>query len=346
MIKTAVIIGFGNSGQRFFDVIKERKDIEVIAVVDPDAKKTLKLKSKIRTFISIQKFIESGMTEVDYFIISTIDKDHYSNIIAIKDYFRFSFFIVEKPLTKNIWEAKELLSVLGDENLAINFVERFSTAIQEVKKFIASKHLTPIRVITFWGKNRLGDDRDTMGVYSEISHSIDLIIYLCEVKNFNSNQMHSIKLSSDFNGAGTLKDDTLLLNMNVDLDNSSILCTFQSSFMWYKRKREIILFLKSPEAHCYMISIDLDNPRWDYDHYEIKIFKNGEWVKVTEKSITPQNHRICGNEKINRFISEILSEKRKDKRIYATLSDGMLVQKVLHYAENKGNSNGTTKFYN
>ncbi|EOT44531.1 Gfo/Idh/MocA family protein [Enterococcus columbae] len=261
MIKTAVIIGFGKSGQRFYDVIKEREDIEVIAVVDSNATKTLKLNGNIRTFTSIQKFIESGMTRVDYFIISTIDKDHYSNIMAIKDYFKFSFFIVEKPLTKKIWEATELLSVLGDEHLAINFVERFSCAIQEIKNFIVSKHLTPIRAITFWGKNRLGDDRDTMGVYSEISHSIDLVIYLCEVKNFNSNQMNTIKLSSDFNGIGTLKDDTLLLNMNMELDKSSIICTFQSSFMWHKRKREIILFLKSPDNHCYMISVDLDNPR-------------------------------------------------------------------------------------
>ena len=342
MKKSVVIVGFGKSGHRFFDVISNRNDIEVVAIVEPNIKKTKGLPSRIIVFRNIEYLVQSEIDAPDYFIISTVDKHHYSDIVAIRGKFPESLFIVEKPLSKKICEAISLSEIFDDEEIAINFVERFSKAVQQVKNYILDNDLIPVRATTFWGKNRLGDSRETMGVYSEISHSIDLVFYLFQIKNLDNNFIHSIKLESDFNGENTSKGDSLSINIT----NKDVICTFHSSFMWNQRKREIILFMKSPQNDCYMITFNLDNPKWDFDNYCISQFKNNRWVEVRNCSFEPTSIINQGNEKIDRFLTSVLHRNINNIAKYATLSDGLLVQKILHQTEFDGDYDGKTRFYN
>ena len=341
MLKSAVIYGCGKAGERFCKVIENRNDMKILAIIDPKFAELKSMKSK-KMYESFKKFREFNFLNPDFFIVATIDKDHFENFMNIKRFYPNSKIITEKPLCKKSEEVSNIIAKFKNEEIVIHFVERYSLAVPIARDFIKTHCLRPVRAITFWGKNRLGDQRDTMGVYSEISHSIDLVWFICNYSFENQHEISEpIGARSDFNGVNTMKTDSISFNLKDK--ETDFFCTFHSSFMWHKRKREIVIYLKSHVNKVYMICIEFDSPEWDFDQIRIMKFHKNNWKMCFEKKYSPIKNKIIGNQKIDRFLSSVLYEKYRNVYGVPCLQNGVFVQRILNEAM-KGERH-ETKFY-
>ncbi|MEI6117917.1 MAG: hypothetical protein WCP92_01340 [bacterium] len=89
-------------------------------------------------------------------------------------------------LVENIEQAEQLLHIFQDHEISINFVERHSIIIEKFKKWIHENDVYISRASFKRGKYRLHDSRPTVGVLSEISHPLDLILMLSDTSTNTS----------------------------------------------------------------------------------------------------------------------------------------------------------------
>jgi len=88
--------------------------------------------------------------------------------------------LVEKPLSMNAEEARELVDIAKDNNLvlAVGHIFRFNNAINKIKEMIENKELGEIRIVKLKWTNmeRLFEDRDV--IFDLAPHAFDIINHL------------------------------------------------------------------------------------------------------------------------------------------------------------------------
>jgi len=110
--------------------------IDLVAIADPNEQNWEKIKIKTKTK-SFHKWIDL----VDGVIIAVPTSLHYK--IAKECLNAGKHVLLEKPLTKNLDQAKELFDIATTKNLTLHagHVERFNGAVQELKKLIHKPYL-------------------------------------------------------------------------------------------------------------------------------------------------------------------------------------------------------------
>lgn len=312
MINVA-IIGFGYSGKRFYNVINTRKeikkDIDIVAICDV---KPIKLEHTNNILICKDvKSIFTKVEKIDIIIVAVNEKYRFQIFKELYKYKKmFKIIISEKLLTENLVQAKSLLNMFEENDIFVHFVERFSPAIIDLYNWIKENKLMVKRANFFWGKNRLYDERPTIGVISEISHPLDLILRLSD---FNYEDELTVETGNYvFSDYSSFNID-LLETINVSIkSNKGLFIYGNSSFLWNKRDRRISLFLsnyKSNEIN-YIVNITLDNPTWDNDEIEILELKNvpKKVIKIKEFYSKSVDNSLCGLNKIYLFIEEVINK--------------------------------------
>ncbi len=333
------LIWFGKSGWRFLQVLLHRQltkwDIKINMICDSNFDRLKKLNNLwLKTCSNIDEIFNSWDSEI--FIISTNEDSHFDIISKIKAKSKkYKKIIVEKLLVENFEQASQLLNNFQNHEISINFVERHSTIIKQVKKWIYQKDLYVSRASFKWGKYRLHDSRPTVWVLSEISHPLDLIIMLSDTPNNTPfNVINGSYIYSDYSNTSTPLLDTLDININFD---NGLNINGGGSFLWDSRERKIILFLSNNNNIVqYMAVLEFDKPHWDIDKCIIYDVWSCNWgereiiekFEVKKDEIDPE---ILCISKIWNLIDENIKELKKwyKSNIIAHLEQWVYIQKII-----------------
>ncbi len=170
------VIGVGNLGEHHTRIYSQIPEIKLVGVVDINKKRAEKVAQLYNTnpYYDYNDIIE----KVDAVSIVVPTTLHYK----IGKVFLSSgkHCLIEKPLTTNLQEAEELISIARQKNLIlqVGHIERFNSAILGVQKFINSPK--------FIESDRLGpyDPRvSDVGVVLDLMiHDLDIVLFLVQDK--------------------------------------------------------------------------------------------------------------------------------------------------------------------
>jgi len=134
------LAGNGKMGKLHYSHLLERDDIELVAVIDPSEKALSSLDEKIKKYTDFKNFNE----KIDALIVATPTKHHKK----ITNYFleKNIHVLVEKPIAKNIEEAKSMVKTAKKMNrvLMIGYIERHNPMIQTLSKSIQKEKIESI----------------------------------------------------------------------------------------------------------------------------------------------------------------------------------------------------------
>lgn len=331
----AAIIGFGNAGQRFFraiDIINSRGpalNVKAIADINPELQ-TLRQHGECKFYDSYQDLLRDN--QFDFIFIATNDNAHFGIFKFIAEAgVRFKKIICEKPLVNSVSEIAFLRDNFQPESIIVHFVERYSEACLALRRYIECKHRIVRRVSFDWSKFRLNDTRPTVGVFSEITHPLDLTLYLSNI----TRRVHVENIStwislSDFHAGGLMRPDGI--TVTLDFVNGPLV-TGSSSYLRSERTRKMEFILADEQGNATELAVLVfDKPRWDFDYltlYDLAASK-GQPVRVYEKSFTPEKGSEHGLSKICSFIMQVIDSTRGGSRAsLASMEQGLFVQEIV-----------------
>ncbi|UCD02642.1 MAG: Gfo/Idh/MocA family oxidoreductase [Candidatus Aenigmatarchaeota archaeon] len=130
------VIGAGVMGKNHARVYSEMDDVELVGIADSSisAGKTVAKKHGCPHYVDYKKFIEKEKPEAVSLCVPT--SLHYKIAKDVID--RGLHLLVEKPITKSVKDAEELVLLAKKRGikLAVGHIERFNPAVQELKKLI------------------------------------------------------------------------------------------------------------------------------------------------------------------------------------------------------------------
>ena len=164
------IIGFGMMGQRYFKILKNKKNFNISCIADTNRvaletvskNKSIFLTNAYKTIFKFKK--------LDLIIISTTANLRYEIIKAcVKNHIKF--VICEKPLCRSVKDAYKIIRLKKKySKISLNFLRRYSLTYKKIKNHILNKDIGDLKSITVqMGGGQFG---------SNGSHMIDLCRYL------------------------------------------------------------------------------------------------------------------------------------------------------------------------
>jgi len=232
------VVGLGRLGSLHAEIYSTLKDVELVAVCDIDKSKTEYLGHKLKTkcYTDYKELFKLGIDGVS---IVTPTSLHYKIAKAFLN--NNIDVLIEKPITKKLSEAEELIEIAKKKNLIIQVghVERFNSAIEALEKFYSTPRFIEV--------HRLGPFtprvKDVGVVLDLMIHDIDIILGLVKSK---------IK-SIDAIGVKILTDHEDIANARIRFENGTI-CDLTASRVTNDSLRKIRIFQKDS-----YISIDYMN---------------------------------------------------------------------------------------
>jgi len=175
------VIGVGRMGTFHVNCYSQIPDVTLVGVSDKDAKRGKKIADKFK--IKYHADYKELLGEVDIATISVPTKLHYE--IAKEALLADTHLLVEKPVSNNYENAKELFDIADKRGLIIHVghVERFNGAVQELSKLIDEPWLIQSRRLGPYDA-RVAEDGVVMDL---MIHDIDIILNLVKspVKSIN-----------------------------------------------------------------------------------------------------------------------------------------------------------------
>ena len=269
---TAVVIGLGRAGARFIRacsvIDKKIGCIRIVGVADKDSNRLNELAGTGIATATDYKEILAG-TAVDLIFVTATDIEHSEILRYAKTRHQaFRRILCEKPLTATLAEARMLEGILSEDDVTINFVERYSRIVSLLDDFILSHRRRVVRANFFWGKYRIRDTRPTIGILSELAHPIDLVLFLANVPTGTKFRIDSaIAVKSDF----AQENQALFDTVHVAISFENCFTTVgSSSYVWARRDRRVELTLANEEGIAQELAVlTFDDPLWDLDKLEL-----------------------------------------------------------------------------
>lgn len=225
------VIGAGHLGSKHAKVYFELPNVNLVGVCDTDEEKGIKIAKKYHTryytdYHELLDKVQAVSIAVPTFLHYKIAKDFLLNGVHV---------LIEKPITKTLEEADELLEIAKKDNLIIQVghIERFNSAIRAIEPFIKQPR--------FIECSRLGpfvERAADIGVVLDLMiHDIDIILGL--VKSHVENiEAVGVKMVSEH-------EDTA--NVRITFANKAV-CDLTASRVTKKASRNI----KISQEDCYI----------------------------------------------------------------------------------------------
>ncbi|WP_316192596.1 MULTISPECIES: Gfo/Idh/MocA family protein [unclassified Bradyrhizobium] len=340
MKRRIIVIGLGQSGARFIRaclaVGGETIATEIVGGVDVEEENRTKFsRLGVPCYPSIEEASRSVVADVA--IVTVPEHHHYGVLLELKRKFPSLVRVMcEKPLAASMAEACHLVQMFTDEEISLNFVERFSPVVNELRQYITAKGRKIARVNCFWGKYRVKDARPALGVvHVELAHPIDLILMLAEVPTGAPFEVASV--------VGSQSNFDIKSSEASQLDTVHVAVTFatglqvlaSTSLLWSRRKRRIEAILMDADGIAAELAVlEFDNPIWDLDQLEIYDLRavGGTPKRIHFTDISrgdwPANRLTIG--KVCRFVeANLLELDGHTCPDMARLHQGAYVQEVL-----------------
>jgi predicted dehydrogenase len=219
------VIGTGHLGKIHTKLFKEVENCELVGIYDQDSNRAIQIGSEFNTkaFESIEKLL----SEVDGVDIVATTSAHYE--LVKQALLMNKHVFVEKPITKQIWEAEELVKISNEKKLIlqVGHIERFNPALISLEKY----DLNPLFVQT----DRLAQfnprGTDVAVVLDLMIHDIDIILSLVksEVKNVSAS------------GVAVVSDNIDIANARIEFENGAI-ANVTASRISQKKMRKMRMF--------------------------------------------------------------------------------------------------------
>lgn len=231
------VIGLGRLGINHARVYSELKEVELVGVCDTKKKRAKKVARKYHTtyYTDYHKLLE-GLDAVSVVVPTNL---HYR---IAKDFLKNNInVLVEKPVTKTLMEADELLNIAENRDLIlqVGHIERFNSAVRTVEalsqgpQFIECHRLGPY-------DKRVAD----IGVVLDLMiHDIDIVLGLVK------SEVETI----DAIGVSVLSNFEDIANARIKFRNQTI-CNITASRLTKNVMRKIRIFQKDT-----YISLDYAN---------------------------------------------------------------------------------------
>lgn len=166
------LIGLGKMGRYHLNLYGDMREAEVAGICDVNAAAVSEVcaKTGYRGFTDYRELL----THVDALTIAVPTKLHYE--VARECLMAGKHLLVEKPITTDFNQAKELFEIAEAKNLVLHIghVERFNGAVQEIKKIAEKPRYIEARRVGPFNPNFRGDSI----VLDLMIHDIDIIINL------------------------------------------------------------------------------------------------------------------------------------------------------------------------
>lgn len=175
MNKSICVVGGGRWGQNHLSTLSKLDSLGGLVEQNPDlVKKFKKLYPNIKYFSDINQALDYGF---DGFTIATPAETHFD--IGKKIITSNKHVLIEKPITTNIKDAKELndLAKKHKVNLMVGHLLLFHPAIQKIKNLIESNKIGKLQYI-YSNRLNLGNVRTEENVFwSFAPHDISIMQY-------------------------------------------------------------------------------------------------------------------------------------------------------------------------
>ncbi len=223
------VVGMGHLGVLHARVYAHLKSANLVGVCDVDKKRARKIgrKYKVWYYSDYQQLFD----KIQAVSIAAPTSLHYK---IAKDFLKAGIHVlVEKPITKTLGEADELIQIADKKNLIlqVGHVERFNPAILAMEphlktpRFIEGQRMGPLSK-----KSRVKD----VGVVLDLMiHDIDIILALLksEVKNI------------EVIGTSSVSDYEDMVNVRLAFKNGAV-CDITASRVTQEEIRKIRIFQK------------------------------------------------------------------------------------------------------
>lgn len=168
------VIGVGHLGYHHARIYSELLETRLAGVMDIDDQRAVSVGEMLQVpyFSDLDEFLEKASPDALSIVVPTVA--HYE--VAKKVMERGIHVLIEKPVTKTVDEAEELLKMAAQKNLVlqVGHIERFNSAVQYVRGickpplYIQTRRLGPF-------SSRVAD----VGVVLDLMiHDIDIILSL------------------------------------------------------------------------------------------------------------------------------------------------------------------------
>jgi len=235
------LCGLGQIGKRHYQIINDNKNFELIACIDVDKEKSSNLNIQVPHFLSLEDFLESGIS-ANIIAITTPNYLHCSQAIsALKSGINV---LLEKPMGLSAGDCEKVISASEKQNLNVFCVmqNRYSPPSAWLKNIVDQNVLGEIfhvQVNCFWNrsaeyyaqstwKGKLEEDGGTL--FTQFSHFIDTLYWLfgdmkilsANFKNYNHQNLIEFEdsgvISFEFlkGGNGTFNYSTSAYNTNLE----------------------------------------------------------------------------------------------------------------------------------
>ncbi len=237
-IAKVAVIGVGYLGKFHAQKYQMLDNCHLVALVDSH-RSTLEQVSQQFPDVSVSTDYHHLTDIVDAVSIVTTTPSHYE--IARHFLSHGKHVLLEKPMTSTIEQARELISLAGQNNalLQIGHIERFNPAVlamddyMQQPRFIESQRLAPFK----------GRGTDVSVVLDLMIHDIDIILSM----------VHSEIESIQASGMSVLSDDIDIANARITFTNKCV-ANVTASRVSNKNERKLRLF-----QHNAYLSADLSS---------------------------------------------------------------------------------------
>lgn len=168
----AGVVGIGRMGEYHTRIYAELFNVDFKTIVDIDSEKAKNFEKMYGT--KYYANYQDIFGKVDLVSISVPTSLHYK---ITKDFLNQGIHVLlEKPITTDYEQAKELFSLAQEKNvvLHIGHIERFNGAVQELEKIVKNPILIESRRLGPYARK----DYDTGVVLDLLIHDIDIILNL------------------------------------------------------------------------------------------------------------------------------------------------------------------------
>ena len=238
-----LIIGAGRIGALFDNPLSDKvfthanafsqdKRFNLLGFVDSDEQRAKKAAQiwNCKFFTNIKEAFDS--TKIDVVCVAVPDEYHY-DVLKELSIFPIKFVFAEKPLTKTLDQAVEIIELYNKKSIpiSVNYTRRFVPEFVQIKEKIKNGDFgTFIAGNAYYGKGFLHNG----------SHLIDLLRYfLGEIKRSKivSRQIDFCKDDPSISAILTLSEDKSFFVQNVD---SNLFTIFEVDLLFEKKRIRVV----------------------------------------------------------------------------------------------------------
>jgi predicted dehydrogenase len=338
-----LIAGMGYAGSRFLSALRT---LDGGHGAGADLEIAYHARHRTREDIPYYASIAEALTHFrpDVVIVAVTDSAHAEVLTALDGY--EGFVLAEKPLTSRNDDLDAVARALArTSGFALDLVERYSDATAALRDHVRRGGLTLVRAHATWGKDRINDHRPTVGVTSEVIHSLDLLQWIAP-GGHTVTPAGVLGVSSDFSISGPDVLDSVALT--ATLGEAPV--TVYSSFTNITRQRTVDLTFRDPDGGLVYASAVYDTPVWDADRLRIwrRVPDGEETLCEVDTTTDRAPEQLRAIVKLRRLVADVLRYVRTGEApqvAFAGLEESLALQRLLNDIEDAAATTGPARYF-